>query len=271
MLGKLLKYELRSTARLMLPLYPAVILFAIINKITIFVLADLEILALPKALLMTMYVFLVIAVFVMTIVLTLQRFYKNLLGEEGYLMFTLPVKAHNHILSKLITAVIWFVCSVIVSLGSVLILIPDYDWIKHIPAFYNEISEYLMATANINLTGLILLVLAIGFVSVVHFILTVYTAISIGHLANKNRIFASFGAYIGIYMVIQALNTVTMTVLFKDSMFEFELLENEAAAVSAVANLPIQVLVYTLITSIVMSVIYFFVTRLILNKKLNLE
>ena len=41
----------------------------------------------------------------------LQRFYKNLLSGEGYLMHTLPVRPWQHIASKLIAAVVWTVLS----------------------------------------------------------------------------------------------------------------------------------------------------------------
>jgi hypothetical protein len=35
-----------------------------------------------------------------------MRFYRNLLGDEGYLMHTLPVKAlYEHVLAKLITSI----------------------------------------------------------------------------------------------------------------------------------------------------------------------
>ena len=44
-----------------------------------------------------MYGMVIIAAFVITLIVIIQRFYKNLLTDEGYLMFTLPVKAHSHI------------------------------------------------------------------------------------------------------------------------------------------------------------------------------
>lgn len=43
---------------------------------------------------------------VVTAVILIQRFYKNLLGSEGYLMFTLPVTVSQHLFSKTIIAVV---------------------------------------------------------------------------------------------------------------------------------------------------------------------
>ena len=43
---------------------------------------------------------LIAAAFVITLILTIQRFYKNLLTDEGYLMFTLPVSTGRLIWSQ---------------------------------------------------------------------------------------------------------------------------------------------------------------------------
>ena len=37
------------------------------------------------------------AAFVLTLIIQIQRFSKNLLGDEGYLMFTLPASVSQHI------------------------------------------------------------------------------------------------------------------------------------------------------------------------------
>ena len=76
MLGKLLKYEFRATGRLFLPLYGALVIFALINAL---LLSFREIPQLPAVLAMLVYILLAIAVFVVTFIVMIQRFYKNLL------------------------------------------------------------------------------------------------------------------------------------------------------------------------------------------------
>ena len=63
MLGKLLKYEFRATGRLFLPLYGALVIFALINAL---LLSFREIPQLPAVLAMLVYILLAIAVFVVT-------------------------------------------------------------------------------------------------------------------------------------------------------------------------------------------------------------
>ena len=96
MLIKLLKHEFRATARIMGPLYLILLAVALgfnfsarlmdTSNVVLNVLAALVILA---------YVAAIIGVFIVSFILMLQRFYKNLLGDEGYIMFTLPASVHQ--------------------------------------------------------------------------------------------------------------------------------------------------------------------------------
>ena len=100
MFGKYMKYEMKSMGRILLPLYLALVVaatvFSLNMKLTMnrTVAGLLEKFAIVTAVL---FIAMVIAVFVVTLFLILQRFYRNLLGNEGYLMFTLPVNTITHI------------------------------------------------------------------------------------------------------------------------------------------------------------------------------
>ena len=99
MLTKLLKHEFRATARIMGPLYLVLLAVALgfnfsarlmdTSNVVLNILAALVILA---------YVAAIIGVFIVAFILMLQRFYKNLLGDEGYIMFTLPASVHQQML-----------------------------------------------------------------------------------------------------------------------------------------------------------------------------
>ncbi len=68
-----------------------------------------------------LYMGVMMAAFVVTAVILIQRFYKNLLGSEGYLMFTLPVTVTQHLLSKTIIAVVMIGLSGLSALISIII------------------------------------------------------------------------------------------------------------------------------------------------------
>ena len=138
MLNRLLKYEIKATARKFLPLYAAIIV------VSLFVNWGIRF---PKlGIISGLSNFLLAALFVSLIAITLitiiQRFKNNLLSNEGYLMFTLPVSTKKLILSKLICAVVWAFLSVIVSVFSFLIIAFSLGLITSIKDFLTQYSYY---------------------------------------------------------------------------------------------------------------------------------
>ena len=109
MLGKLIKYDFRSCIRRFGPLWLGLTALAAINGFTIGHVLDNSAIygwpqfalgIVPMILLGVMWT----AVAIMTLVFVCERFYKGLLGDEGYLSLTLPVTTEQHILSKAVVA-----------------------------------------------------------------------------------------------------------------------------------------------------------------------
>ena len=88
---KLLKYEWKACARTCLPLYGVLILMSLISRILYVIPKNASLDFMLPAISSMLYMGVMMAAFVVTAVILIQRFYKNLLGSEGYLMFTLPV------------------------------------------------------------------------------------------------------------------------------------------------------------------------------------
>ena len=106
MLGKLFKYEMKATSRIFLPVYIAVVLFAALGRLVTGIDLFSNELSWLSGIFMGTYVLVIVATAVLTYIVVIQRFYKNLLTDEGYLMFTLPVKPSRLILSKLFSAML---------------------------------------------------------------------------------------------------------------------------------------------------------------------
>lgn len=268
MLGKLLKYETKATARSFLPIYIAIFLFALVNRLinplqkvgnefgtTI---EGFNFFNMMRMISMFVYFALIVAVIAMTFIIIIQRFYKNLLGDEGYLMFTLPVKPWQHIISKLLVSMLWIILSFVIIICSVLILVNVDNLFGELGGIINS------ARAFFGDTILILMPVSALILSA-YFIMTVYNALSIGHLFTKHKILASFGAYIGIYIAAQIVFTI----------FAFAL-ANKLLIPLAQSTVPLPSNIVTLITSLttlyaVLGVANFVVANVILNRKLNLE
>lgn len=263
MLGKLLKYEFRATGRLFLPLYGALVIFSLINAL---LLSFREVPQLPAVLAMFVYVLLAIAIFVVTFIVMIQRFYKNLLSDEGYLMFTLPVKTWYHILCKLIVSTVWLIVSTGITILTIFIMMLNVDLFHATAQLWyiltREIFPYLGPQEILTMLEFFVTM----FISVIGSILAIYAAISLGHLFRRHRILAAFGAYI-VLSIIESL----LSELVYGIWGTFTMLESNATIAAQGTWLFHQLLFPGLIVTIVEIVACFVITNFVLSRKLNLE
>ena len=106
MLGKLLKHELKQSARSVSLIYAsaaAVIAFIFIGMLT-------KITWIGVVGSIVLYLTAVIGV-VMTLVSVIRNFYETLYSNQGYLSFTLPVKCASLLSSKVLVSVLWIILS----------------------------------------------------------------------------------------------------------------------------------------------------------------
>ena len=118
---KLLKYEWKACARICLPLYGVLILMSFVTHLLYSIPQNSTFGFMLPAISSMLYMGVMMAAFVVTAVILIQRFYKNLLGSEGYLMFTLPVTVTQHLFSKTIIAVVMIGLSGLSALISIFI------------------------------------------------------------------------------------------------------------------------------------------------------
>lgn len=263
MLGKLLKYEIKATGRIFLPFILSIFVFALITRfISAF---GPQKWGAPSIISMAIYVVIMVGMFVMTFIVTIQRFYKNLLSDEGYLMFTLPTKSWQHILSKLLVSMMWMVISVLVALISILITAFDQRAVSQViqesSTFFNQVFAQLGASAYLTTFEIILSSL----VSLASSILIVYASIALGHLFRQHKIFFSFGAFILLNTLSQVLFLPLSLLPDRPSIHiasdNLVSLQSQLQAVLAIA----------IICTCLLSAAYFAITNLILSKHLNLE
>ncbi len=264
MLGKLLKYEFRSSVRTFLPLYAAVIIFASICGLFI---SDLSWWSNNSPVFMVAffaYGGVLMAAFVVTIIMVVNRFSKSLLGDEGYLMFTLPVKLHQHIISKVLSAVIWIFFTWIVVLISLIITGTGFfSAFDVLGEFISEILHYLSIDPLLFLRVLFEFILA-STVASVSGILLIYTSICISHLFNK---FKSVFGFISFILITSVANVINSNIISGDSILSYPY------------NLPYvdfygefsMTLWIAIAVDIVWSIIYFVIITYILTNRLNLE
>lgn len=269
MLGKLMKYDLKGSARTMLPLFAALLIMTIIN--TIFVRINFSLdntgLSMLFGLSMFLYVAIIVAIAVMSLVIIIQRFYKNLFTDEGYLMHTLPVAAWQHIVAKLVIALLWaLVCTVVIILSILIISLKDVDFVTLWIGFTTFMSQA-AAELGVNFGLYIFEGILLFLTSTISSILMIYLAIAIGQLFNSHKIIGAFGAYIAITMVLQVLATVLLLIFGNVVGDAFDAL---VASMSGVAIVHL-VMIVMLVLNLISCVVFFIGTNYLMKNKLNLE
>lgn len=266
MLSRLLKYEIKATGRVFLPLFLALLAFAGISRLI--ALVGQQQWDTPEAISILIYGFIMVAMFVMTFVTMIQRFYRNLLADEGYLMHTLPVKPWQHIVAKLLISMFWIVVSGIVAFISILILALERGDLRDIVASVAPFLRQVLDQFG-NWTYLFSLEMLIGsLLTLASGILLIYASMAIGHLFRKHRMLASFGAFIG----LNTLSQILFEILIKIPMIApFAGMPMNADELQAELPIIQEYVIYGIALSVLICAIYFAVTQYILSKRLNLE
>ncbi len=269
MLSKLLKYELKATGRIFVPLFLALLLFAAITKVTSAI--SPEEWVTPAIISMIIYIIIMVGMFVMTLIMMIQRFYQNLLSDEGYLMFTLPVKPWKHIISKLLVSIFWIIASGVVAMISIMIIAFKRgdlnEIIRQFASIYNQLFDVLGASFYL-LSFEIAIIILIGLASG---ILIVYASMTIGHLFSQHKMLASLGGFIVLSTLSHILLTFITLILgntdfantYTSIFLSDDLISLLQAAQWAIA--------YTIFFEGLLCAAYFAVTNYILSKRLNLE
>ena len=208
MLGKLMKHEFRATARIMLPVMGAMVALALLANLSIRGLAgnlsDIPMLRILFVLIIIFFGVAVVATAVMSLVIMVSRFYRNLLKDEGYLMFTLPVSVHELIWSKLIVSLVWFLGTgllifLVMTLMALNLSHTNLQMILEQFPSWSEIFGWLdeAGVRGQVITFLVQIVLGtlIGIFAVcLHF----YGAMALGHMFSKDKVLLSIVFFVGI-------------------------------------------------------------------------
>lgn len=234
MLGKLLKYELKASARTLLPLYAATLILALVGGISMaartsgynelmWAMANDTVATFNSfteplngginiliGFSMILVLAFCVAVTVLTIMSVVQRFNHGIAGNEGYLMFTLPVKHETLLASKLLGALVWSLASILVFflvgaiIGGLTLFVERefYDWalareqVMEMFRYYNPIPSVLLTVLN-------------SIVALMAAILTIYLAIMIGQMEqfNKYRVAVAVVAFFVVNWVFGTVET----------------------------------------------------------------
>ena len=263
MLGKLLKQDFRATARIMLPLYAAVPVLGLFTNLITHLCENQNgfLIRAISALVSFVFSLSLIAAVVTTVVLMILRFYRNLMTDEGYLMFTLPVSTTELICSKLIVSVVWFLGALAVDALGLLVT-------GRFGSYQNAIRFQVTYTFGMPMTGAQSAGLIIEFVvflllCCVALCLMTYAAMAIGQSFKKNKGLMS----VVFFFVLWIGTRIVLTLIFGAAY---------GSATSAVNTMTVLQALWTVlgcacVGALAFCVGFFFLTHGMLRKHLNLQ
>ena len=279
MLKKLIKHEFRATAKIFMWLYIAFAIIAAVNALFVpFDSSGMDASSVVsptpiQAMLVVFYVLAIAAISIGTLVVIILRFYRNLLGDEGYLMMTLPVSREQNVFSKLIVAVVWNICTISLIIASIFLFIGA-------SGAFNELGEAIrsMTAMGFPVGQWIATIIITMIVSVIAGILVLYAAMAIGPNLLKNRLGGSILAFIIIAVASQFITLGIMAGVVTTSG-GFALLSasqatgqglGDAAMSQAALSVVNNITIGSLVSYVIIAVVCWFLTRYMMKKKLNL-
>jgi len=220
MLKKLMKYEWKSIWRVL----------AIINAFTVIVTipgylamkslvaeqgkAAPDELSVIILLLFMLYYATIIGVSIAMMIYVGIRFYRNLFTDEGYLMHTLPVTKRQLVLSKLIVhSFCLFITGILVLVSVFVLLLPllsqALDPASGLSESLSQLSSQAAQLAD-AFPSMLLCCITAYIIGDVSGVLAIYCAVTLGQTFQKHKVMGAILCYIGIYFLLQALNSFLM-------------------------------------------------------------
>ena len=209
---KLFKFEFFSVCRILVPVWCGTLLLSLLIGGLGILSAQLPALgeSLPYLVIYTfaaiLFIFAALASIIASVVLGIQRFYK-LLGDQGYLMFSLPMPAWKHIGARLLCAcltttlavAVFAICGAVLSFSSIqsgsLITVANFQFLA-----FDDLADLLW-------NGYALLIWLLCLATAYLFL---YLCMAIGAQWPQHRLAASILTYFLLTFVLQVLMMIAV-------------------------------------------------------------
>lgn len=266
MLGKLFKHEWKTASKMLLLIHGAVILFAILSRIFLEVSGGLESESIIAGILIFTMVMAIGSTAIFNTIYIANRFYKNVFTDQGYLTNTLPVTPTQIILSKGFVGILWMVIDFMFLCLSMIILFATGRFFSDFAEFMQEFGRALVDATDELSFWLTLISMILAPIAMV---LEMYFSVSVGNLFSGHKVLGAVGTFIGIYTIQQIITTIGMTLTGYKIFTVMD--SNSVTAQAQVMNTLNSTLILSLVITIACTAAFWFGTKYIMTKKLNLQ
>ncbi|MFV0382068.1 MAG: hypothetical protein ACK5KR_07610 [Breznakia sp.] len=258
MLLKLIKYEFKHNRVNFFSIYAGIIALS-------FFMGQMEILSESDfliGLLIFLYCICLVVLFVFTLASIVLSYKRSMFSKSSYLNMTLPVSTTQLMLSKLIMSVIWIIlayCVVFISFIIIFLSALDMSGVREI---FDLLSE-------VGLKSTVFLFLLNMFLGIISAILLIYLCLTIAHtslIRNHRKIIA----IILFFLIYYSINWINKEFILSTDI-SFYYFQDLYYSIGNFNHVLEQLLLSSLLLTIVEGLIYFLATRYALNKKIEIE
>lgn len=280
MLGKLVKEEFSSYRMSVGITFLAGVIFTIFMKIVCMLPYQKDAKYLIQYMGFYGYYYIIMLMSVAVGILVIVRFYCTMVGDRGYLTWTLPVKSSTIIWSKLLGGLFWKMITFIVTIVLFLVFLVGKYWVilndlamdvtlneTNDDVLHEILDELLKMFRPEYLIPMFLFLITLLVYQVMPQLL-LYFCIAIGQLFGKWRIVASIGCYFVLMIIMEIFMIAGIAVLAVGGVSAASVGFFENMSIFGIINF---VLSIVLAVGIILSVVFFLFTNMILKKHLNLE
>lgn len=220
------------------------------------------------------YVFCLAALSICIMICTAVRFYKNLFTDEGYLMFTLPVKVSDLLLSKLLVATCFRLISILFTVLSIfgiasvgIFYLSDTSVVQFFKEFadlFGDALTELQKSVAVPVPLLLIWLLLLGVCSLFFSTLFLYACICLGQLWSKHKIGGAIVAYFSLRFIIRTFRQIISLPISNmfSSYYDFE---------NITVGTWLLVMFVSLLVTGGLCVSMYCICNYIMSKKINLE
>ena len=199
MLGKLIRYDLKSTTRFLIVIHIFLIIFSILGRIFLtgrFPLWSWWYKRIAYCFDLLLYISSCLrALSFGTLLVIAVRFYKNLFSDEGYLTNTLPVTKGMHLLSKTLSGTIWCAIDAFILYLCAFILIAIPPVTEALSAHWGELSGFWDFPARAAFIFFLLYMVVLTFIGAVVNVVSIQSAVILGQLFNGHKVLGAVVSY----------------------------------------------------------------------------
>lgn len=270
MLGKLIKYDLKSTTKFLLIIHIFLVAASVFGRVFLTGRLNFESEEINEFLLtlaFVIYIILFAGVSFGTYIIIAVRFYKNLFSDEGYLTNTLPVTKGMHLLSKTISGSLWALIDMFLIYLCAYILLAIPIITDAVSSHWDEFIRLLGFQGQSDFNFFLLYMAVLTLVSALGSVITIEASVIFGQLFNGHKV---LGAVVS-YFVITTLTSIIATVVMGiQGILSSNLAVSADASSIDFAGYMMDIMNVSFGLSVVIAIVLYIASYFIMKKKVNL-